>query len=70
MRTQRRITAPAVEFRGVRPAVGQTGGQRDERGKAEAAGGGPDLAFFRLPRRTRFADGSVVTLQHWLDLNA
>jgi hypothetical protein len=70
MRTKRRFSAPAPEIRGMRLEVGQTAGPGDVKAKAEATGGVPDLAFLRPPRSTRFADGSVVTLQHWLDLNA
>jgi hypothetical protein len=44
--------------------------RRREGEEGTAAGCGPDPAILRLPRVARFAEGGVVTLQHWLDLNA
>jgi hypothetical protein len=55
-------------------ASGERGGQTTRRcceeGEGEGSGPMPDQVLFRLPRGTRFAEGGVVTLQHWLDLNA
>ncbi len=41
---------------------------RQEEGPATDLGS--ETTFLRLPRAVRFAEGGVVTLQHWLDLNA
>jgi hypothetical protein len=48
-------------------ACRQTARRREE---DTASGLGSDSAILRLPRVARFAEGGVVTLQHWLDLNA
>ncbi len=70
MRTRRPTAALAPAFGGRQLEVVPAVGGPDEWEKAESAGLEPAPAFLRHPRSPRFADSGVMTLQHWLDLNA
>jgi hypothetical protein len=50
---------------------GQTGVHRQGEGEeSRVLGLGSNPAFLRLPQGIRLPEGGVITLQHWLDLNA
>jgi hypothetical protein len=50
---------------------GQAGVHRQGEGEeTRALGLGSDPGFLRLPQGICFPEGGVITLQHWLDLNA